>query len=105
MSAVRSSVVVVASCLVAGCVFPYHRTTQTGCEDSTRTYAEMEACLKNAIHNAYTAREQAGNEVRYYFIKANDVSNRVGKNITSVFNGRVELQVLYVDLRLKTEVQ
>jgi hypothetical protein len=106
MSTVRAIALAAAASLLAGCLQPpYHRTTQTGCEDSTRTFAEMEACLKNAISNAYTAREQAGNDVRYYFIKASDVANRVQKNETSEFNGRIELQVLYVDLRLKTEVQ
>jgi glycogen synthase len=105
MSAVRTITVVFASCLLAGCMFPYHGTTQTGCEESTQRFAEMEACLKQAVANAYTAREQSSNDVKLYFIKADDVANRVRKDVISEFNGRIELRQLYVDLRLKTEVR
>jgi hypothetical protein len=86
-------------------MFPYHGTTQTGCEESTQTFAQMEACLKNAVTSAFTAREQNGNEVRLYFIKADDVAHRVRKDEISEFNGRIELRQLCVDLRLKTEVR
>ena len=103
MSAVRSTLFVVASCLLAGCGYEYHRPTQTGCEERTQTFAEMEACLKNAVASAYTAREQASPDVRLYYLKADNVAERVRKNITSEFNGRAELRQLYVDLRLKTE--
>lgn len=105
MSAVRSTLVVLASCLLAGCGYEYHRPTQTGCEESTQTFAEMESCLKNAVASAYTASERASPDVRLYYIKADDVANRVRKNLTSEFNGRVELRQLYVDLRLKTDVR
>ncbi|MCC6209523.1 MAG: hypothetical protein IT513_00620 [Burkholderiales bacterium] len=103
MRANRSFSLVLASCLLAGCGYEYHRPTQTGCEESTQTFAEMEGCLKKAVASAYTAREQASPDVRLYYIKADDVAQRVRKDLVSEFNGRVELRQLYVDLRLKTE--
>jgi len=102
-SIIRTLVLAAAACLLAGCA--YHRTTQTGCEESTQTYPEMEGCLKGRIANAYTASERDSPDLRLYFIKADRISERVRKDLISDFDGRVELQALYVDLRIRTAVQ
>jgi len=103
MIAVRTFALAAAACLLAGCA--YHRTTQTGCEESTQTFPEMAGCLKSRIANAYTSREQDSPNLRLYSIKADQISERVRKDLISDFDGRAELQALYVDLRIRTAVQ
>ena len=96
MSALRMSILAV-SCVLAGC---HGKTiTQTDCESSTQTYAELSSCLKVAVDRMYTPRPQYAPELNLYLMKSAELAERVKADATSDFNGRVELQALYVTLR------
>lgn len=97
MSTVRTSVVVIASGLLAACA--NFSTTETGCEQSTQTFAEMETCLKVAAERLYTPRPAYTPELNLYFVKAVEVADSVRNNRRNEFEGRAELLRNYIALR------
>jgi hypothetical protein len=97
MITARMSVLSVACCLLAGCA--NFSTTETGCEQSTQTYAELEACLKVAAEQLYTPRPAYTPELNLYLVKAVGVADSVRSNRRSEFEGRAELLRNYIALR------
>jgi hypothetical protein len=73
--------------------------TQTGCEESTRTFPDMQNCLKMAVDRRYTPRPQYNPDLHLYLVKTDYLAERVRTNQLSDFEGRVELQRLYVALQ------
>ena len=94
MITVRTTVVGVAFCLLAGCAAK--TMTRTGCEESTQTFQQLESCLKVAADRLYTPRPQYAPEWGIYLVKAGYLSDRVKANHISDFNARAELQRNYV---------
>lgn len=96
MISIRTPVLAALVGLLAACAGA--GTTQTGCEQSTQTYAEMAGCLKTAVDRAHTPRPQYNPALSLYFAKEAQLSERVRTNQISDFDGRAELQRNYVTL-------
>jgi len=94
MTTFRMSVLAATVCLLAGCAGM--TMTRTGCEESTRTFRELESCLKVAADRLYTPRPQYAPELGIYRVKAGHLAERLKADQISEFNARAELQTNYV---------
>jgi hypothetical protein len=103
MIIVRTSVAAVACCLLAGCA--NLEIARTGCEQSTRTFAEMSGCLKAVVDRMYTPRPQYSPELSLYLAQERHIAERISANRISDFDGRVELRGLYVALQKQRAAQ
>jgi len=97
MIAVRMSVAAAATCLLAACA--NLEMSETGCEDSTRTFPEMSGCLKTVVDRMYTPRPQYTPELHLYLTQERYLYERVSAKQISDFEARVELRNAYVALR------
>jgi hypothetical protein len=72
---------------------------QSNCEATTTSFPAMAICLKTSI--AQDGRLSGSQVVKFYLLKADQLSEQVAKGNISDVDARVELQQLYVQLKGK----
>ena len=95
-------VLVVSACtLLFGCTSV--GKIQAGCEQTASTFPELASCLRTSIANSDSSRMQNSPEVKFYLLKADQLSERVKKREISDLDARVELQTLFLDAKLEMQ--